>query len=60
MKDVTFPGHTFEEFLEWGQENKQVQKRIVRLIQEIRRTPFEGIGKPEALKVILPVFGYVE
>ncbi len=49
MRDVTFPGNSFEAFLEWGQD-KQVQKRIVRLIQEIRRTPFEGIGKPEALK----------
>lgn len=50
MRDVRFPGNTFEDFLEWGQDNKQVQKRIVRLIQEIRRTPFDGIGKPEALK----------
>jgi Txe/YoeB family toxin of toxin-antitoxin system len=38
MRDVKFLG------------DKQLQKRIVRLIQEIRRTPFEGIGKPEPLK----------
>jgi toxin YoeB len=50
MRDVTFLGDTFEDFLEWGQVNKQLQKRIVRLIQEVRRTPFEGIGKPEPLK----------
>ena len=25
-------------------------KRINKLIKEIRRSPFEGIGKPEALK----------
>jgi toxin YoeB len=50
MRDVKFLGDTFEDFLEWGQHDKQLQKRIVRLIQEIRRTPFEGIGKPEPLK----------
>jgi toxin YoeB len=50
MRGVTFLGDTFEDFLEWGQVNKQLQKRIVRLIQEVRRTPFEGIGKPEPLK----------
>ena len=50
MRDVKFLGDSFEDFLDWGQNNKQLQKRIVRLIQEVRRTPFEGIGKPEALK----------
>ena len=50
MRDVKFLGDTFEDFLEWGQNDKQLQKRIVRLIQEVRRTPFEGIGKPEPLK----------
>jgi toxin YoeB len=50
MRDVKFLGDTFEDFLEWGKDDKQLQKRIVRLIQEVRRTPFEGIGKPEALK----------
>ncbi len=50
MRDVKFLGDTFEDFLEWGKDDKQLQKRIVRLIQEVRRTPFEGIGKPEPLK----------
>ena len=50
MRGVKFLGDTFEDFLEWGENDKQLQKRIVRLIKEIRRTPFEGIGKPETLK----------
>lgn len=50
MRNVKFLGDSFEDFLELGITNKQLQKRIVRLIQEVRRTPFEGIGKPEALK----------
>ena len=30
--------------------NKGIQQRISKLIQSISDTPFEGIGKPEALK----------
>ena len=53
MRSVKFLGESFEEFNNWGVENKQLQKRIVRVIQEIRRTPFEGIAKPEPLKEML-------
>ncbi|MCP9766671.1 Txe/YoeB family addiction module toxin [Lacihabitans sp. LS3-19] len=56
MRSIKFLGESFEEFNNWGIENKQIQKRIVRLIQEIRRTPFEGIGKPEPLKNTLSGF----
>ena len=30
--------------------NKNIQKKISNLIKSILQTPFEGIGKPEALK----------
>ncbi len=30
--------------------NIQIQEKILRLIADIRLHPFEGIGKPEALK----------
>ncbi|QBN17314.1 Txe/YoeB family addiction module toxin [Flavobacterium nackdongense] len=30
--------------------NKAVQKKIKLLIEDIKKNPFEGIGKPEALK----------
>ncbi len=53
IRSVKFLGDSFEELNNWGVENKQLQKRIVRIIQEIRRTPFEGIAKPEPLKVTL-------
>ncbi|MGZ3873221.1 MAG: Txe/YoeB family addiction module toxin [Mucilaginibacter sp.] len=29
---------------------KQIQLRITSILQSIRKTPFEGIGKPEPLK----------
>ncbi|WP_307725774.1 Txe/YoeB family addiction module toxin [Flavobacterium aquatile] len=31
-------------------ENKIIQKRIVLLIEDIKKHPYSGIGKPEALK----------
>lgn len=41
----------------WGQnQDKKTLKRINKLIQETMRTPFEGIGKPEALKENLSGF----
>jgi len=33
--------------------NKEIQKKISELIYAIEHTPFDGIGKPEALKYSL-------
>lgn len=40
----------WEEYCEWQQKNKNVLKRINQLVRDIKRNPYEGIGKPEALK----------
>ncbi len=42
--------NAWEDYLYWQQNDKAAIKRINLLIKEILRTPFEGIGKPEALK----------
>lgn len=34
----------------WHRNNKRVIKKIEDLLRSIKETPFEGIGKPEALK----------
>jgi toxin YoeB len=41
-----------EEHLEYWKKsgNKQVQKKISALIEDILKHPFEGIGKPHGLK----------
>jgi toxin YoeB len=44
-----FEGKSFEEYNEWI-ENKQVFKRLLKVIKDIHRSPYEGIGKPEPLK----------
>jgi toxin YoeB len=43
------PG-AWEDFLFWLSSDRKAARRIVRLIAEIQREPFSGIGKPEPLK----------
>ena len=40
----------WEDYLYWQKVDKEHVKRINELIKSAMRTPFEGIGKPEALK----------
>ena len=42
--------NAWEDYLYWQTIDKNVLKRINMLIKECLRTPFEGKGKPEALK----------
>ena len=41
---------SWEEYLSWQSTDKKVLKKINNLIKDIKRDPFEGIGKPEPLK----------
>lgn len=50
MRLISFTPAAFEQFNEWRLLNKPLHERIIKLIMEIGRTPFEGSGKPEALK----------
>ena len=47
---LLFSSRSWEEYLYWQQTDKQLLKRINKLIHEIQRDPHHGIGKPEALK----------
>lgn len=47
---IKFSAYGWEDYLYWQSTDKTVLKRINRLIAEIQRDPFEGIGKPEPLK----------
>lgn len=40
----------WNDYLSWQTEDKKTLKRINLLINDIRRNPYEGIGKPEPLK----------
>ncbi len=47
---LTFSSRPWEEYLYWQKTDKAILKRINLLIKDIRRQPFDGIGKPEALE----------
>jgi len=50
VKTLEFDPAGFEDFAWWiGKDRKKAQK-IVKLIKEIQRNPFEGTGNPEPLK----------
>ncbi len=40
----------WDDYLYWQTQDKKTLKRINMLIEEIKRNPFEGRGKPEPLK----------
>ncbi|MBZ9642961.1 Txe/YoeB family addiction module toxin [Streptomyces sp. PSKA30] len=50
MRDVNFDPGAWDDFQYWLVTDRKMVRRIVRLIGEIQRDPFNGIGKPEPLK----------
>ena len=47
---LTFSSKAWDNYLYWQKTDKAMLKRINKLIKEIQRSPFDGIGKPEPLK----------
>ena len=41
---------SWDDYLYWQMQNKNILKKINLLIRDIERNPFEGLGKPEPLK----------
>ena len=40
----------WDDYLYWQKNDKRTLKRINELIKDVKREPFDGIGKPEPLK----------
>ncbi|EIC29210.1 MULTISPECIES: Txe/YoeB family addiction module toxin [Methylomicrobium] len=47
---ISFEATAFDDFNQWAIDDKKCHKRIVTLIKDICRNPYEGLGKPEPLK----------
>ncbi len=47
---LIFSDKAWEDYLYWQKTDKKILRRINKLIKEIQRHPFDGIGKPEPLK----------
>ena len=47
---ITWEDDAWEDYLYWQSQDKKTLKRINLLIKDIQRSPYDGVGKPEALK----------
>lgn len=47
---ISFEESAFEDFNQWAVVDKKLYQRIVTLIKDITRSPYQGLGKPEPLK----------
>ena len=47
---LSWSEEAWDDYLYWQATDKQTLKRINTLIKDIKRSPFDGIGKPEPLK----------
>jgi toxin YoeB len=50
VKYKVFHQRAWEDYLYWLEQDKKIVRRINTLIKDIERQPYEGIGKPEALR----------
>ena len=48
-----FTSHGWEDYVHWQSTDRSTLKRINRLLDDIARDPFDGIGKPEQLRHVL-------
>ena len=47
---LLFSENAWKDYLFWQKTDKKTLKRINKLIKDIQRNKYEGLGKPEALK----------
>lgn len=53
---LSWTDDAWADYLYWQTQDKKMLKRINRLIADVMRSPFDGIGKPEPLKENLSGF----
>ncbi len=47
---LIFADEAWEDYLYWQKQDRKMLERINKLIAEIQRAPFVGVGKPEPLR----------
>tara|TARA_B110000091_G_scaffold98087_1_gene106648 strand:- start:195 stop:455 length:261 start_codon:yes stop_codon:yes gene_type:complete len=53
---LAWTNDAWADYVYWQAQDKKTLKRINKLITDTKRSPFEGIGKPESLKENLSGF----
>lgn len=51
---LVFEEHGGEDYTSWVRNDRKMLLRVNKLIEDVLRDPFEGIGKPEPLKYHVP------
>ena len=49
-KLISFEPQAFEQLVLWVKKDIKVIPKIMKIIEDIKRNPFTGLGKPESLK----------
>ncbi|WP_289156714.1 Txe/YoeB family addiction module toxin [uncultured Pseudoalteromonas sp.] len=47
---LSWTDEAWNSYVYWQTQDKKTLKRINKLIADVKRSPFDGIGKPEPLK----------
>ncbi len=55
-RQLAWTDEAWSDYVYWQSQDKKTLKRINKLISDVIRSPFEGIGKPESLKENLSDF----
>ena len=53
---LIFADEAWEDYLYWQKQDTKMLERINKLITEVKREPFAGVGKPEPLRHALSGF----
>ena len=53
---LSWTDEAWHSYVYWQTQDKKTLKRINKLIADVKRSPFDGIGKPEPLKENLSGF----
>ncbi len=49
-RSLEFDSSSFEDLAWWVEKDRKKAMRIIKLIKDVQRDPFHGMGKPEPLK----------
>lgn len=55
-RKLAWTDEAWSDYIYWQSQDKKTLKRINRLINDTKRDPFQGIGKPEPLRENLSGF----
>ena len=52
QRDAVFHSEFIEDLRYWVQTDRKLALRVLRIVEDILRDPFQGMGKPEPLKYL--------